>query len=126
MTLIAKRTVTFELALPPTANHGYRATAINGRAQVYKSQDLRVWEQASALAVRGWEPPKHRPLSVRVIVYLPANQLRTADLDGWLKAIVDAVVGKRRDQWVDVIYAEKRACAPDREPGVSVSVSEGE
>lgn len=108
----------FCLPLPAQGlNHGY----VLGRGRIYKSPELVAWEQEVALLhVRDWTPPKRTPLQVGIMLMVPAKKLRQVDADGYVKCLVDAVVGKRRDAWVDRIYLEK--VAADGEPRCYVTV----
>ena len=121
---------TFVLPLPPSLNHAYlRGQTWGGRRNVRASDELRAWQDEAALIVRGWEPPKHRPLAVWMQFHLPANRLNVLDLDGLEKFVIDAVVGKRRDNWVRRKVSEKTATAGpgwQAEGGVIVTVSEME
>lgn len=109
----------FILPLPPSQNHAYMPRAGGGR---YKSDVLRAWEDEAALEVRGWEPPKHTPLSISIDLVVPANKLRTTDLDGLLKFAIDATVGKRRDAWVDIVWCEKVAAGVGERPRMTVVI----
>jgi Holliday junction resolvase RusA-like endonuclease len=109
----------FVLSLPPSTNHAYLPRSGGGR---YKSDLLRAWEDEAALVLRGWEPPTHTPLAVHVLLVVPRNKLRTADIDGYLKAALDAIVGKRRDAWVDELLVDKRPVEGLEEPHMVVWV----
>lgn len=106
----------FVLSLPPNQNHGY----VLGQGHIYKSAALRAWEDEAALVVGQWTPPKHIPLVVTIALLVPRPLLRKVDADGMVKFVVDAVVGKRRDAWVDQIGVWKTAT--DGEPQCQVNV----
>ncbi len=97
---------TFRLSLPPTSNHGYKM-AVHGserrgwRPAMVKTADLELWESEAALVVKGWTPPKRRSLAVRIVVALPRASFRRRDIDGMVKFLTDATVGRRCDQWID-------------------------
>jgi Holliday junction resolvase RusA-like endonuclease len=92
------------LSLPPTANHMY---ANNGRGGRIKTDLLRQWEGETALQVAGWEPRPHASLAVQIELFLPKALMRRADIDGYLKPLLDQTVGKRRDCWVDWLTVRK-------------------
>ena len=101
----------FTLPLPPTSNHGY-ATAVRYRAgrpysRTFKTPELSAWEQIVALEVRYWEPPEQTPLQANIDLYLPKRLHRKADVDGFVKFILDSVVGKRSDHYVDKLRVNK-------------------
>jgi Holliday junction resolvase RusA-like endonuclease len=95
--------------LPPQGiNHGYRATAVNGRAQIYKCAELKGWEQEIALTLPRWEPPNKQPLWMSIELYVPRRLFRRVDIDGMVKWLVDAVIGTRADQYVDELRVTKQ------------------
>lgn len=101
-------------------NHGY----VLGNGRIYKSAELVAWEKEVALLhVKGWVPPARTPLNVWIALRIPRKSLRRVDADGYVKAVIDAVVGKRRDAWVDQIWLKKmEAQEANGGPGVYVCV----
>ncbi len=98
----------FRVPLPPSTNHGYRLGLHGSRPVLVKTEALRTWEDVVACHVRPWLPPRQTPLFLTVTLHLPPKQLRTTDVDGPIKFIVDAIVGKRRDQWLDELQVIKQ------------------
>jgi hypothetical protein len=99
-------TWTFRLPLPP---HGVNmATEPNSRGGRYKTAESRAWERGVALIVGDWTPPERTPLRVVVTLEMPKRLLRRADADKWAAVVADAVIGARRDQWIDEQVAIKR------------------
>lgn len=95
----AMQPVTFRVPLPPNGvNH---ATMPNGHGGRYKTAESRAWEQGVALLIGGWEPPARTPLDVTVTLEMPRSLFRRADADKWAAVCADAVIGARRDQWID-------------------------
>lgn len=72
-----------------------------------KTGELARWQRTAALIVGAWVPPARTPLRVEVWLYLPRESLRRTDIDGYQKAILDVVVGARRDQWIDQLTVHK-------------------
>ncbi len=102
---------TFTLPLPPTTNAGYKTGSRyeHGRwvSRIMKTDRLIAWEDEARFIVRQWEPPRGVPLIVRVTLQVRRGFLRRMDIDGTLKFLVDLVVGKRRDQWIDRLEVSK-------------------
>jgi Holliday junction resolvase RusA-like endonuclease len=98
---------TFRVPLPPGTNNGYVLDSRSGHARMRKTTVLETWESEVALVVGDWQPPARTPLVVRIVVGMPKRSLRTRDVDGCVKYLVDRVIGTRRDQWVDRIEIEK-------------------
>lgn len=101
---------TFRLPMPPSTNHGYRIatryTAQGPRAMMMKTDELVAWE-LTARAIVGDYVPRRLPLEVHVTFGFPKRDMRRNDLDGRIKFVLDAVVGRRRDQYVDMLVVEK-------------------
>ena len=97
----------FALPLPPSSNHGYKQVwhwnRRKGRMQSRpgKTNELVLWEDKARIILGGYAPPEHTRLRLDIDIYVPAVALRTEDLSGFLKFLEDAVVGNRRDQWID-------------------------
>ena len=103
---------TFRLDLPPSANHGYKmaihGSAVRGwRPAMVKTRELEQWESDAARVVGNWRPPKHRSLAMRIVIALPRDIFRRRDIDGMVKFLTDATVGRRADQWVDRLEVVK-------------------
>jgi hypothetical protein len=94
----------------------------NANGSRRKSDELLLWEDEAALVVRGWVPPAKTPLRVEITLVVPANKLWTFDAGNYEKPITDAVVGKRRDQWVADTRIVKRAAEGYELPHVTVIV----
>lgn len=99
---------TVRLPLPPTTNHAYKLILRGGRPRLAKTTELMAWELGARLLVGAHVVPAHRPLAVRIALEVPSALVRRADLDGFVKALVDVVVTKRADQWVDRLVVTKR------------------
>lgn len=95
------------IPLPPTTNHAYKLALIHGRPALVKTDALRAWEQGARVITGGWEYMAHTRLAVAIRLEVPAGNLRRSDIDGYLKALIDVVVGKRADQWVDELHVTK-------------------
>lgn len=40
------------LGMPPSSNHGYKATSKGGKTRVYKAEDVKVWQESVAWQVK--------------------------------------------------------------------------
>jgi Holliday junction resolvase RusA-like endonuclease len=100
------------LPLPPTINTGYKTGVryVKGHgwsSRMMKTDRLISWEDQAAFDLKGWEIPKRTPLAVAVRLEVPKANLRRADIDGYLKFLLDRTIGKRNDQWIDRLDVEK-------------------
>lgn len=107
---------TFHLPLPPSVNHAYQL----GNRHIFKSAELVAWEQEAALIVKGWTPPARHELGVQIDLSVPRRLFRKADIDGYVKPILDAVVGSRRDCWIVELAVLKMATDGPGEARVDV------
>ncbi|MFH0899055.1 MAG: hypothetical protein V2A73_00355, partial [Pseudomonadota bacterium] len=103
---------TFRVPLPPSANHGYAIAARFSRkrgwhARMMKTEVLEEWEGKVGEIVGGWVPPKRARLAVQITLALPRAMLRRRDMDGPVKYLIDATVGRRCDQWIDRLEVVK-------------------
>lgn len=100
------------LPLPPTTNQGYKTGLrfMKGRgwvSRLMKTDRLIAWEDVAAYETRHVVRPKGAPLSVAVRLEVHRGDLRRCDIDGYLKYLLDQVVGKRNDQWIDRLSVVK-------------------
>lgn len=106
------------LGLPPSTNHLYRVVVRQGKGGRYLGRALATevltFRQEVAVAIQqaraAGQPtafPRHRPLAVRVVAYMP--NLRR-DLDNVLKGLLDALAPQLGidDAWVVELVARKR------------------
>jgi Holliday junction resolvase RusA-like endonuclease len=100
---------TFRLPLPPSSNHGYKLALHGGHPALVKTLELERWESAAAAVLGPWRAPARVPLKVSIALVYPAGDLRRYDLDGPIKFLIDALVSRRRDQWVDELTVCKIA-----------------
>jgi len=89
------------LPLPPSVN----ATNTPMGRRLVLTTEARRWRRDAPVLLGGWEPPAHTPLAVTIKLEVPA--LYRGDIDGYLKPILDAVIGKNRDQWVTSLSVRK-------------------
>ena len=87
------------LPMPPHGvNMATEPTHHGGRRKVPES---RAWEEGIAILLGGWTPPAQTPLEVIITLEFPKKLFRTVDADKWAAVVSDAVIGARRDQWID-------------------------
>ncbi len=121
---------TVRLSLPPTTNHAYkiaaRWSAKKGRlcAVMVKTPALIAWEKGADKVVGRLDLPPRTPLMVTIRLELTRQDLRRHDLDGYIKPLLDATVGRLRDQWIDGLVVNK--CLGDGWATVRISTMEGE
>ena len=94
---------TVRLPLPPSIN----ATNTPMGSRLVLTAEARRWRRDAPALLMGWEPPPRTPLAMTIRLELPA--VHRSDIDGYLKPILDAVIGKNRDQWVTLLKVSKQA-----------------
>ena len=109
---------TFRVSLPPSSNAGYKlgiryrrdkhTGELKQMSTMMKTDRLIGWEEEVQWTIRGWTPPPRTPLAVTIRLSMPRADLRRRDIDGMHKYLIDQVVGKRRDQWVDSLIIVKQ------------------
>lgn len=110
------------LPLPPTANHCYKHTVINGHQSQAYTDTYKSWREHALYLCHDLKLPDRTPLCVAIRLRLARGVLWRSDCDGYIKPIIDAVVGSRRDQWVTALDVQKRL-ADTGDEGVEVCVS---
>ena len=108
-----RRYITFRLALPPSANHIYepivRRTKKGNLAHGKMwSVDYKLWRLMARQQVGDWAPPRC-PLGVQIDLHVPLQTMRRSDVDGYIKPLLDAVVGPRSDQYIDRLVVLRSA-----------------
>jgi len=103
----------FRLPLPPTSNHQYEPIlrrVKDGRTVHGKrwSDEYQAWRDEVALIVKGWQPAARVPLAVSIDLYIPTKLGRNCDIDGFVKPLLDATVGKHCDQYVDYLRVRRQ------------------
>lgn len=104
---------TFKVPLPPPTNSGYKIGTRWHRkqqrwvARMMKTDKLLAWEWEVAEIIGDWQPKPKTPLTVKIILAMPKEDLRRKDIDGMHKYLIDQIVGKRRDQWIDHLEVTK-------------------
>ena len=71
------------------------------------SQSAIEIQYANQMALNDWEIlPARTPLSISILVFMPANHLHCQDADNQLKALIDAAKGIvfPSDMWIDEIF----------------------
>jgi hypothetical protein len=112
----------FILPLPPVSkNASSRLRRQTGLPA--KVSTLKQWERGIKLLLRGWTPPRAKPLQVQIKLYYPKGKLHRWGIDGRLSALLDTVLGVRGDEWADALTIRKRESA-DGEGYAVVSVAE--
>jgi len=96
-----------------------RGWGFDGKPTTYKTAAARQYEEEVKLALHGWEPPKHLSLAIVMNLWVPRALFRRIDLDKWAAVVLDALIGPRQDQWIDLITIQKR---PTIDPNGSVEV----
>jgi len=103
-----KYTFTLTGAFTPYVRMTRRGKFVQPRAQEYiASQSALEIQYANQMALNDWEIlPAHTPLSISILVFMPANHLHCQDADNQLKALIDAAKGIvfPSDMWIDEIF----------------------
>jgi Holliday junction resolvase RusA-like endonuclease len=98
-----------------------RGWGFNGKPTTYKTAAASQYEQEVKLKLRGWEPPKQTSLAVVIDLFVPQDRFRRIDADKWAAVVLDALIGPRADQWIDLITIAKHS-TPDPAGSVEVEV----
>ena len=92
----------FRLPLPPNQNHMY--IPVRGGAKVLTAEARQFRKDVAVLLPRGFRPSLERRYSVMVWFHFPSDRF---DIDGCLKALLDACFGSRADHRVYSLHARK-------------------
>lgn len=113
---------TVMLPLPPTANHCYKHTVVNGHQSNAYTVEYANWREYALHLSRDLAIPERTPLTVAIRLQLAPKLLHKADIDGFIKPILDGTITPRRDQWVMALDVQKRP-ADVGDEGVTVNVT---
>jgi len=93
--------VNFSLFLPwpPALNHYYRSVTIHGRARVLISKDGRKYQETVSAYCMAQRAPRALSHRLCVRLYLNPPDRRRRDIDGTLKALLDALT--KAGVWLD-------------------------
>ena len=107
----------FRLPLPPSVNHMY--IPVRGGSKVLTAEARQFRKDCAVLMPRDFRPSIERRYSVMVWFVFPTDAW---DIDGCLKALLDACFGSRLDHRVMSLVARKAVNKAD--PHCTVRIAE--